>query len=47
MKKDILYLSPSVSIVTIQTESPFLATSSSEDFTMGMQDLTYEDIQWN
>lgn len=47
MKKETFYTSPSVAVVTMQTESAFLSSSGEGGKQMGMEDLTYEDIQWN
>ena len=47
MKKETNYMSPSVAVVTMQTESAFLSSSVEGGEKIGVEDLTYEDIQWN
>ena len=44
-KKSTSYESPSLEAVTIETDGTILVSSSSDS--MGLNDLTYEDIQWN
>ena len=34
-------------VIALQTESAFLSSSAEGEGKMGMEDLTYEDIQWN
>lgn len=47
MKKGTFYTAPSVTVMTMQTESAFLSSSGEDGKQVGMEDLTYEDIQWN
>jgi len=47
MKKTAFYETPQSHVVALQTESAFLSSSAEGEKTMGMQDLIYEDIQWN
>ena len=47
MKKIASYEAPQVFVVAILTESAILSASTEGGRQMGMQDLTYEDIQWN
>jgi len=47
MKKTAFYETPQSHVVVLQTESAFLSSSAEDDKGMGIQNLTYEDIQWN
>lgn len=47
MKRTEFYETPQIKAVALMTESAFLSSSVETGEKMGMQDLTYEDIQWN
>ncbi len=46
MTKAISYESPELSVMTLETDGTILSQSVTGP-NMGMNDLTYEDIQWN
>ena len=47
MKKTVLYESPYIDVLAIHTEGAFLSSSGEDSEKIGMEGLTYEDIQWN
>lgn len=47
MKKVIFYESPDLSVMTMEADGTILSQSVAKDPSVGMNDLTYEDIQWN
>jgi hypothetical protein len=47
MKNVTLYQSPELSVTTLETDGTILSQSAENGPNMGMNDLTYEDIQWN
>ncbi len=40
-------MAPQSHVIAIQTEGTVLSSSTEGERRMGMEDLTYEDIQWN
>ena len=46
MKKETFYQSPNLSVMTLETDGAILSQSAEAGPSMGMNDLTYEDIQW-
>lgn len=46
MKKAIFYESPDISVMAMETDGTILSQSTT-DPNVGMNDLTYENIQWN
>ncbi len=47
MKRTEFYETPQIKAVALMTESAFLSSSVEGEEKIGVEDLTYEDIQWN
>lgn len=47
MEKVTFYQSPELSVMTLETDGTILSQSAATSSDMGINELTYEDIQWN